>query len=84
MQKVLAMAVRTVMMKLMMVLMFSFFIVVVDLWLHNRGRRAMDALSRYPFMTVFHWCLLELSHRGFVVWPAWEVIGIPMTAGTVH
>lgn len=29
MQKVLAMAVRTVMMKLMMVLMFSFFIVVV-------------------------------------------------------
>ena len=31
MQKVLAMAVRTVMMKLMMVLMFSFFIVVVGL-----------------------------------------------------
>ena len=31
MQKVLAMAVRTVMMKLMMVLMFSFFIVVMDL-----------------------------------------------------
>ena len=44
----------------------------------------MDALSRYPFMTVFHWCLLELSHWGFVVGPAWEVIGIPMTAGTVH
>lgn len=44
MQKVLAMAVRTVMMKLMMVLMFSFFIVVMCLmitqscgggWLHN-------------------------------------------------
>ena len=44
MQKVLAMAVRTVMMKLMMVLMFSFFIVVVELmviqycrggWVHN-------------------------------------------------
>ena len=76
MQKVLAMAVRTVMMKLMMVLMFSFFIVVVGLmvtqscgggWLHNRGRRAMDALSRYPFMTVFHWCLLEVSHR----WNSW-------------
>lgn len=31
MQKVLAMAVRTVMMKLMMVLMFSFFIVVMGL-----------------------------------------------------
>lgn len=31
MQKVLAMAVRTVMMKLMMVLMFSFFIVTVGL-----------------------------------------------------
>ena len=35
MQKVLAMAVRTVMMKLMMVLMFSFFIVVVGLMVHN-------------------------------------------------
>ena len=40
---------------------------VVEGWLHNRGRRAMDALSRYPFMTVFHWCLLELSHR----WNSW-------------
>ena len=35
MQKVLAMAVRTVMMKLMMVLMFSFFIVVMGLMVHN-------------------------------------------------
>ena len=38
MQKVLAMAVRTVMMKLMMVLMFSFFIVVMGLMVtQSRG-----------------------------------------------
>ena len=48
MQKVLAMAVRTVMMKLMMVLMFSFFIVVVGLMVTQSGEKGYGGSEQVP------------------------------------
>lgn len=48
MQKVLAMAVRTVMMKLMMVLMFSFFIVVVGLMVTQSGEKGYGRSEQVP------------------------------------
>ena len=57
MQKVLAMAVRTVMMKLMMVLMFSFFIVVMGLMV----TQSCGGVTVHNLVVG----LLELSHRWF-------------------
>ena len=48
MQKVLAMAVRTVMMKLMMVLMLSFFIVVVGLMVTQSGEKGYGGSEQVP------------------------------------
>ena len=48
MQKVLAMAVRTVMMKLMMVLMFSFFIVVMGLMVTQSGEKGYGGSEQVP------------------------------------
>ena len=48
MQKVLAMAVRTVMMKLMMVLMFSFFIVVMCLMVTQSGEKGYGRSEQVP------------------------------------
>lgn len=48
MQKVLAMAVRTVMMKLMMVLMLSFFIVVVGLMVTQSGEKGYGRSEQVP------------------------------------
>lgn len=103
MQKVLAMAVRTVMMKLMMVLMFSFFIVVMGLMVtqscggvmvHNlvvglmvtqSGEKGYGGSEQVPVHDGVSLVLAGgITPVEFVVWPAWEVIGIPMTAGTVH
>ena len=48
MQKVLAMAVRTVMMKLMMVLMFSFFIVVMGMMVTQSGEKGYGGSEQVP------------------------------------
>lgn len=48
MQKVLAMAVRTVMMKLMMVLMFSFFIVVMGMMVTQSGEKGYGRSEQVP------------------------------------
>ena len=48
MQKVLAMAVRTVMMKLMMVLMFSFFMVVMGLMVTQSGEKGYGGSEQVP------------------------------------
>ena len=48
MQKVLAMAVRTVMMKLMMVLMFSFFIVVMGMMVTQSGEKGYGDSEQVP------------------------------------
>lgn len=94
MQKVLAMAVRTVMMKLMMVLMFSFFIVMVGLMViqscggvmgTQSGEKGYGGSEQVPVHDGVSLVLAGvISPVEFVVGPAWEVIGIPMTAGTVH
>ena len=48
MQKVLAMAVRTVMMKLMIVLMFSFFIVVMGMMVTQSGEKGYGRSEQVP------------------------------------